>query len=177
MGPEFDKDAIVERFEKHKRIMSTCGAEGVQAESEYSEAINKYIDTIEELRYYQNKIGLIERLILDRPCLIRRKIHLHYVNHRGQSNLELMRNGAAPVSINGKKAPINLHHIRQEFTAPLAELTISEHDYPDEGVILHTEYENSWRNELGKNDIFKQQKAAHWKERCRQIEHTDGCAV
>ena len=105
----------------------------------------------EELEIY-NSARLKLKNVENRVCLSRPTINLKYKDALGMTNLERMKNGLSP--INPKDGlPYELHHVGQKKTAPLAELTHSEHMSPKTNKILHpvrsgseVDHGYSWRN-------------------------------
>lgn len=79
------------------------------------------------------------------------------------TNLERMEQGKAPLDVNGK--PIELHHIGQKQSSPLAELTSSEHRCQGNDNILHNKLKES---EINRED-FTKERIDHWKARAEQI--------
>lgn len=137
----------------------------INEQSPYSDEINKYIKSIEELNIYK-EIGLKEMEINGRLCLCR-DIDLDYVDPKtGLINKELMEKGRSPIDKStGEK--IELHHIGQEYDSPLAELT-SDSEHGDKYSKLHQNESESWRNDsILKNKYNNSDKPNHWKDRIR----------
>ena len=137
----------------------------INEQSPYSDEINKYIKSIEELNVYK-EAGLKEREINGRLCLCR-DIDEDYVDPKtGLTNKELMEKGRSPIDAStGEK--IELHHIGQEYDSPLAELT-SDSEHGDKYSQLHQNESESWRNDSTlKNKYNNSDKPNHWKDRIR----------
>lgn len=137
----------------------------LEKESEYSEEINKYISSPEELQKYK-EAGLVEREVCGRHCLIRSDLDLDYVNiETGKTNAQLIAEGKSPFDPKTGER-IELHHIGQKFDSPFAELAVkSEHQ--ENYSILHRSEEESWRRDREKRNEYQRQKRAHWTERAK----------
>lgn len=124
-----------------------------------NEAIENASDA--EVAIYKNA-GLELKEINGREVLQRTDIDYDAVDAFGQTNLERMAEGKAPL-VDGK--PIELHHIGQKMESPLAELTRNEHRGPGNDTILHDKLKDS---EINRTQ-FNAEKEAHWKTRAAQI--------
>ncbi|MDG2784479.1 HNH/ENDO VII family nuclease [Vibrio parahaemolyticus] len=124
-----------------------------------NEAIENASDA--EVAIYKNA-GLELKEINGREVLQRTDIDYDAVDAFGQTNLERMAEGKAPL-VDGR--PIELHHIGQEMESPLAELTSTEHRGQGNDTILHDKSKDS---EINRTQ-FNAEKEAHWKTRAAQI--------
>ncbi|KXY32634.1 HNH/ENDO VII family nuclease [Bacillus cereus] len=124
-----------------------------------NEAIENASDA--EVAIYKDA-GLELKEINGREVLQRTDIDYDAVDAFGQTNLERMAEGKAPL-VDGK--PIELHHIGQKMESPLAELTRNEHRGPGNDTILHDKLKES---EINRTQ-FNAEKEAHWKTRAAQI--------
>ncbi len=137
--------------------------EYLEKESPYSPEVNKYISSSEELQVYKDA-GLVEKAVDGRTCLIREDLDLDYVDKQsGLTNAELIAKGRSPYDAKTGER-IELHHIGQDFNAPLAELkSVSEHDLYSK--TLHKSEVDSWRRDPEKVSQYSAQRQAHWKSR------------
>jgi len=99
-----------------------------------------------------------------KEALIRTDINYAQTDLFGETNLERMRAGKAPLDEDGK--PIELHHIGQAQDAPLAELTRAEHRCNGNDNILHNKLKES---EIDRED-FGKQRGEYWKARAELID-------
>ena len=100
-----------------------------------------------------------------KDVLIRTDIDYNQKDQLGQTNLQRMEAGRPPLDANTR--PIELHHIGQKPTSPLAELTGNEHRANGNDNILH--------NKLDKSQIIREdfgsERAHHWQARAEQIKN------
>lgn len=99
-----------------------------------------------------------------KEALIRTDINYAQTDLFGETNLERMRAGKAPLDEDGK--PIELHHIGQAQDAPLEELTRAEHRCNGNDNILHNKLKES---EIDRED-FGKQRGEYWKARAELID-------
>lgn len=151
-------------------LEETQGQKAIEAESRYSKAVTKYISSLEELRFYQDKLNLAEYNVT-RQSLIRRYIDANMKNKDGITNYDLMTDGRPPVNTYNGQDSIELHHIKQEYKGPFAELTATQHDHPGEGINLHPKGKDheSWRSDWEKCHAFDLERAKHWMKRSVMI--------
>lgn len=139
----------------------------IKEETGWSDEIIDHIENMEQYEIYKNA-GLHEAEIDGRKCLIK-DIDMDYVDPKtGMTNRELMEKGRSPIdSKTGEK--IELHHMGQDYDSPFAELCENSEHGDGNHSILHTKYEDSWRNnpEL-KNQYNNVDKPNHWKERAKE---------
>lgn len=83
----------------------------------------------------------------------------------GETNLDRMETGRAPLDANGK--PIELHHIGQRSDSPLAELTSAEHRGNGNDNILHDKLSEST---IDRGD-FAKERSDHWKARAEEVKN------
>lgn len=135
----------------------------IQEKSKYSDDVNEYITTEDELDIYL-KADLKETTVGDKPALVRDDIDLEQVDENtSQTNQERMENGKPPLDKNGN--PIELHHVGQKADSPLAELTKDEHRGKGNDGVLHDKTQDS---EIDRKE-FEKEKAEHWKARAAEI--------
>ena len=128
----------------------------------YSHDILNAIDSEAEAKIYLN--AKIEPANINGKDVLKR-MDIDY-NHKdifGQTNLQRMSLGLAPLDTNGR--PIELHHIGQKQNSPLAELTRDEHRGKGNDNILHNKLKES---EIDRRD-FDLERQDHWKERAKQV--------
>lgn len=139
----------------------------IKEETGWSDEIIDHIENMEQYEIYKNA-GLHEAEIDGRKCLIK-DIDMDYVDPKtGMTNRELMEKGRSPIdSKTGEK--IELHHMGQDYDSPFAELCENSEHGDGNHSVLHTKYEDSWRNnpEL-KNQYNNVDKPNHWKERAKE---------
>ncbi|MEM4260417.1 MAG: HNH/ENDO VII family nuclease [Candidatus Woesearchaeota archaeon] len=148
-------------YEMHNKIENFDPKKEIELQSEFSENINKYIKSVEELNVYKNA-NLREAEINNRKVLIRDDIDLNIKDDFGRSNLERMRNGRAPLDEKGNY--YELHHIGQSNDSPLAELTQDEHRTKNYSI-LHTKPES----DIDRVEFSKKIKDQHWKTRAEML--------
>lgn len=140
----------------------------IKEETGWSEEIINHIENMEQYEIYK-KAGLHETEIDGRKCLIK-DIDMDYVDPKtGMTNRELLEKGRSPIdSKTGEK--IELHHMGQDYDSPFAELCENSEHGDGNHSVLHTKYEDSWRNnpEL-KNQYNNVDKPNHWKERAKEV--------
>jgi len=133
-------------------------------EKGYTNAIITAVGSEPEAKIYDGaNIKCTE--INGKDVLIRTDIKYDQKDLLGQTNLQRMEAGRPPLDANMK--PIELHHIGQKPTSPLAELTGTEHRANGNDNILH--------NKLDKSQIIREdfgsERANHWKARADQIKN------
>lgn len=116
-----------------------------------------------EARIYEDA-NLEPAVVNGRDVLIRTDIDYEQEDIDGNTNLERMKMGKAPLDATGK--PIELHHIGQQQDSPLAELTCREHSANGNDNVLHNKQKES---EINREDFSKERKE-HWKARAEQVE-------
>lgn len=130
----------------------------IKEKSPFSDYINNFIRNIEELNIYI-KANLEVGYINNKECLKRTDIDYNkIVNRKGETNLDLMKRGQAPLDENGRK--INLHHIGQKSNAPLAELKENEHGGENDKFL----HDKTISTEIDRNE-FQKEKREYWKAR------------
>ena len=152
-------------------VEEKLGAEAVKKESKYSKVVTQYIGSVEELRFYQNRLKLVERKIT-RNALTRETIDLSMRDVDGVANYDRMRNGKPPVVKQYAVEGLELHHMKQEYKGTFAELTPEEHAHPGTGVVLHPKNkrgEESWRADLERSHAFDKERANYWIKRGEMI--------
>lgn len=140
----------------------TSETKDVLSSNDYSEDVIERIGSEEEAQIYLDA-ELECQEINGKDALIRTDIDLEQTDDFGQTNLERMEKGLAPLDSNGK--PYELHHIGQNADSPLAELTRSEHMGGGNNKVLHDVTKES---EIDRNE-FNKERAEHWKARAEDI--------
>lgn len=138
----------------------------IKDETGWSDEIIDHIESMDQYEIYKNA-GLHEGEVNGRKCLLK-DIDLDYVDPKtGMTNRELMEKGRSPIdSKTGEK--IELHHMGQDPNGPFAELCEnSEHGDGNHGI-LHTKFEDSWRNNSELNNQYQTEKRNHWKARAQE---------
>lgn len=138
------------------------GTRGRLEENGYPESVLNNIGSEAEAVIYE-EANIKSGQVNDKDVLIRTDINYDQKDVIGDTNLERMEKGKAPLDINGK--PIELHHIGQKQDSPLAELTSSEHRGKGNDNILHNKIKESQIN----REDFNKERQEHWKERAEQI--------
>lgn len=157
-GAVFDSNIVRDNIDIEKE------QEKIKEKSNYSDKINEYITTEEELDIYKQE-GLEESEINGRVVLKDNSIDPDLKDSEGRTNLERMEKGLAPLDENGK--PYNLHHIGQKPDSPLAELKSSTHSKNDS--VLH---DKSNKTEIHNSDSgvnWDKQRSDYWKARAEDI--------
>ncbi|MBJ2258079.1 MULTISPECIES: HNH/ENDO VII family nuclease [Pseudomonas] len=116
-----------------------------------------------EARIYEDA-NLEPAVVNGRDVLIRTDIDYEQEDFDGNTNLERMKMGKAPLDATNR--PIELHHIGQQQDSPLAELTCKEHSANGNDNVLHNKQKES---EINREDFSKERKE-HWKARAEQVE-------
>ena len=130
----------------------------------YPKTILESIGSEAEAQIYANA-DIEPATINDKDVLIRTDIDYDKKDVFGDTNLDRMKQGKAPLDSNDK--PIELHHIGQSQDSPLAELTITEHRGAGNDNVLHNKLKESSIN----REDFSKERAEHWKARAEQIEN------
>ncbi|MBR3019038.1 MAG: hypothetical protein IKH57_18490 [Clostridia bacterium] len=155
------------QLERLKKLNEEIEKERVTPKYHYGKKMTKYFSSAEEDEFYY-AIGLKEQIVDKRSCLVQPMVTLGTKDSRGITNDERMRRGLPPIFDN-ISAPMQLHHVKQSYYGPFAELTSKQH--LDNYQLLHPfsrEYE-SWRNNQRQTDEFQRQKIRHWRERRKLI--------
>ena len=143
------------------------GSREALKEKGYSEDVIDAIGSEEEAKIYTDA-DLECTDVNGKEALVRTDIDLDAKDDFGNTNLERMEKGRAPLDKNGK--PIELHHIGQTADAPLAELTRSEHMSNGNDSVLH---DKSKESEIDRTS-FQKERAEHWKARAEDIKQNQG---
>lgn len=107
--------------------------------------------------------GLTGEMVEGRACLVRDDIDVSAIDHWGQTNLERMEQGLAPLDPDGNY--YELHHVQQEDQGMLAELTQTEHRGEGNDGILHDRHGPS---EIDRK-AFEEVRADHWRARAAEL--------
>jgi hypothetical protein len=103
------------------------------------------------------------RQVNGKDALIRTDINYEQADAFGETNLERMAQGRAPLDAQGR--PIELHHIGQKPDSPLAELSRAEHREGGNDNVLHNKQKES---EIDRED-FGKERQGYWKARAEQV--------
>lgn len=139
----------------------------IKEETNWSDELIDYIKNMKQYEIYKNA-DLYEVEIDGKKCLVK-KIDMDYVDPKtGLTNRELMERGRAPYdSKTGEK--IELHHMNQEYDAPLVELCENSEHGDGNDSILHPKKGESWRKDPElKGNYENKDRPNHWKERSRE---------
>ncbi|MET4862698.1 HNH/ENDO VII family nuclease [Morganella morganii] len=117
-------------------------------------------------KVYKNTIDVIP----DAPSYVHPSVHPSIKGKidDGWTNLDLMKNGYAPIGPDGKQ--INLHHVIGKEPGPMVELVATTHkDYhkPLHGLI---ENGNSFRNTPTLDRQYNKYRRDYWKLRAKDFE-------
>lgn len=124
----------------------------------WSDEILDAIGSMEEAEIYM-KAGLKEVEINGKKCLIREDIDLDQEDEDGITNRERMERGRPPITKDGEM--LELHHIGQKQSSPLAELTMEQHRGVGNDTVLH---DKTKETEIDRNDFGKERRE-HWQDR------------
>jgi len=139
--------------------------EQISKDSPYSDAINEWIPNYDEFWLYLS-LELKEAKVT-RPALIKDIDPDLFIKCENKTNREIMRKGGSPYAYDSPEGKIELHHIGQDYNAPLAELTFAEHMMRSNNKILHISSKPSWRNDEQAEKDFETERVHYWKRRCR----------
>ena len=156
----------IDKNETNETNESKEGHEGLTDEQKeklreltgWSDEVIDAIGSWQEAEIYM-KAGLKEVEINGKKCLIRDDIDLDQKDEDGITNREHMERGEPPVTKEGKG--VELHHIGQHQSSPLAELTMEEHRGVGNDSILH---DKTKETEIDRNAFSKERKE-HWEAR------------
>nr|WP_317258012.1 HNH/ENDO VII family nuclease [Pseudomonas fluorescens] len=90
------------------------------------------------------------------------------IEEDGWSNLDLMKNGNAPIGPDGKY--INLHHVTGDEPGPMVELTGTVHKKYHKELHGTIEDGDSFRNDPKLELQYSKFRKAYWKERAKDFE-------
>lgn len=158
-----ETEPIESPLEEGIQSQETNRMEEIQEVSPYSDEINEYANSPEEIEHYKS-VGLEENEINGKPCLTHPDIDPDIKDSMGRTNVERMKSGLAPLDENGK--PFELHHIGQEPDSPLAELKQEEHRGQGVYKTLHEKSESSVEHGSG----WQKTTADHWRTRASDFE-------
>lgn len=133
-------------------------------DKDYPDSVLESIGSEAEAQIY-DQANLEPAVVNGKDTLIRTDIDYEKTDLFGNTNLERMAEGKAPLDSNGR--PIELHHIGQKQDSPLAELTVAEHRGNGNDNILHNKLKES---EIDRED-FGMERAEYWKARAEQVEN------
>lgn len=154
------------------RILNVDDIKSIQKESGWSDKIcNELIrtkTTWEQYKVYR-EAGLKEQEINDKSYLCK-DIKWDYVDEKtGMTNRELMEKGRSPIDPEtGEK--IELHHMGQDYDAPLVELNENSEHGDGNHKVLHPQREDSFRQDAKKRAKYDYEKIQYWKARAAEGE-------
>ena len=152
---------------------STFGNDGVKAfEKHGSEKFQKFLET-EKTSNARRRMTNLEKQIVESgrkakfsgQDFIKRDelFESTFVDATGRSNVDRMKQGLAPLGKDGN--PINLHHMKQQSSGIIAEVSHTEHkEYSD---VLHR-YAGKNESEIDRAD-FDKLRSAYWKDRVKEF--------
>lgn len=129
----------------------------------WSDEILDAIGSWEEAKIYI-KAGLKEVEMNGKKCLIREDINLEQKDEDGITNYDRMKRGRPPITEDGEE--VELHHIGQKQTSPLAELTMEQHRGVGNDTVLH---DKTKETEINRNEFGKERRE-YWKDRVESME-------
>ena len=162
---EYSMDNLAEGWEykKGRAELSEKEREKIYELTEWSDDILDSIGSVEEAEIYIDA-GLEETEINGKSCLIFEDIDPDQEDEDGITNRERMERGSPPLNKNGEE--IELHHIGQKQSSPLAELTMEQHRGTGNDTILH---DKTKETEIDRNEFGKERRD-HWKNRIEEME-------
>lgn len=131
-------------------------------EQGFSDSIIDAIGSEEEKKIYENA-NVEFKTINGKDVLVKIDIDFSRKDDFGQTNLERMEKGLAPLDQNGN--PLELHHIGQDNKSPLVELTREEHRGKGNDSILHDKTKESCID----REVFAKERSDHWKARSEDV--------
>lgn len=143
--------------------------EQIKNETHWSGEVVDNIRSMDEYEKVYKPADLYEQKVDGRTCLVK-NIDMDYVSPKtGLTNREAMEKGASPIdSKTGEK--LELHHMGQNYDAPLAELCENSEHGDGNDKILHDKNTESWRNDTQlKNQYQNVDRPNHWKERAEEV--------
>lgn len=117
-------------------------------------------------KIYKNSVDVTSSA----PQFVHRSVHksIREKINNGWTNLDLMRNGNAPIGPDGKQ--INLHHVLGKEPGPMVELTTSIHKKHHGKLHGLVEDGNSFRNNSSLQYQYETFRKSYWKERAKDFE-------
>lgn len=131
--------------------------------AEFPDSVLDSIGSEAEAKIYL-EANLEAQEVNGKDALVRTDIDYDQKDIFGDTNLERMSQGKAPLDAQGR--PIELHHIGQKQDSPLAELTRAEHREGGNDNVLHNKLKES---EINRED-FNKERQQYWKARAEQIQ-------
>ena len=159
--PQEDVDLTDEEMDSMIRELEQAK---IREASDYSEEINCYIRSMEELEHYQG-IGLEEAEIGGRMALISHEIDWDQLDENNETNAMRVARGRPPLDPQGY--PYELHHIGQHVDSPLAELQWQQHRGKNVDRILHDKTIQSEAHADGTN--WDKERMQYWQSRESQL--------
>lgn len=159
---DLDKPFFLTQDNRHDLPSMSDEAHGKLEEAGFPNRVIESIGTDAEANIYLDA-ELEAKQINGKDALIRTDIDYDQKDIFGETNLERMEQGRAPLDPHGR--PIELHHIGQKQDSPLAELTRAEHRESGNDNVLHNKQKES---EINRED-FAKERQEYWKARAEQI--------
>ena len=159
----------VEATRLEKNELTSEQKEQIKNETHWSGEVVDHIRSMDEYEKVYKPADLHEQKVDGRTCLVK-NIDMDYVSPKtGLSNREAMAKGASPLDAKtGEK--LELHHMGQNYDAPLAELCENSEHGDGNDKILHDKNTESWRNDTQlKNQYQNVDRPNHWKERAEEV--------
>jgi hypothetical protein len=159
---DLDKPFFLTQDNRHDLPPVSDETHGKLEEAGFPDSVIESIGTDAEANIYLDA-ELEAEQINGKDALIRTDIDCDQKDIFGETNLERMEQGRAPLDAHGR--PIELHHIGQKRDSPLAELTRAEHREGGNDNVLHNKQKES---EINRED-FAKERQEYWKARAEQI--------
>lgn len=141
----------------------------IKMEQHWSDKVINSIRSMEEYEKVYKPANLYEQKVDGRTCLVK-NIDMDYVSPKtGLTNREAMAKGMSPCDAKTGER-LELHHMGQNYDAPLAELCENSEHGDGNDKILHDKNVESWRNDPQlKNQYQNVDRPNHWKERAEEV--------
>lgn len=158
-----------ETIDPERNELTSEQKDQIKNETHWSGEVIDNIRSMDEYEKVYKPADLYEQKVDGRTCLVK-NIDMDYVSPKtGLSNREAMAKGASPVDAKtGEK--LELHHMGQNYDAPLAELCENSEHGDGNDKVLHDKNTESWRNDTQlKNQYQNVDRPNHWKERAEEV--------
>ena len=163
LAPEdLDKPFFLTQENRHELAPVSAETKEKMEEAGFPDSVIEAIGSDAEANIYL-EAELEPQQVNGKDALVRTDIDLDQKDLFGDTNLERMEQGRAPLDAQGN--PIELHHVGQKPDSPLAELTRAEHREGGNDNGLHNKLKES---EIDRSD-FGKERQEYWKARAGQI--------
>ena len=165
-GSNFEK---VDSIGQEKSELTSEQRGQIESETHWSSEIVDNIRSVDEYEKVYKPADLHEEKVDGRTCLVK-NIDMDYVSPKtGLTNREAMAKGMSPCDAKTGER-LELHHMGQNYDAPLAELCENSEHGDGNDKILHDKNVESWRNDPQlKNQYQNVDRPNHWKERAEEV--------